>query len=150
MIKNNFAAMNVKIPPSSKRSLSKKTTYSAKILAKYASELERSILLLIESTDLSKNFNLQNQVLQDVLRRFGNKVGSNESVDVRHTMISNMKRLVDDMREFGTNDIKQIKYLKRAWLLQYLAASLCKDDDSYWPLEENSRIWERIKKKVNS
>ena len=69
-------------------------------------------MLLIESTDLSKNFNLQNQVLQDVLRRFGNKVGSNESVDVRHTMISNMKRLVDDIREDGTYDIEQIKNLE--------------------------------------
>ena len=50
----------------------------------------------------------------------GNKVGSNETVDVTHTMISNMKRLVDDMREFGTNDIEQ----KRAWRLHYLVASL--------------------------
>ena len=66
---------------------------------------------MIESTDLSKNINLQNQVLQDVLRRLGNKVGRNK-VDVTHTLISNMKRLVDDMREFGTNDIEQIKYLE--------------------------------------
>ena len=112
MIDNDFAAIKVKIPPSLKRRLSKKTIYSAKTLAKYASELERSISLLIESTDLSKNINLQNQVLQDVLRRLGNKVGSNETVDVTHTMISNIKRLVDDMREFGTNDIEQIKYLE--------------------------------------
>ena len=112
MIENDFAAINVKIPPSLKRRLSKKTVYSAKTLAKYASELERSISLLIESSYLSKNINLQNQVLQDVLRRLGNKVGSNETVDVTHTMISNIKRLVDDMREYGTNDIEQIKYLE--------------------------------------
>ena len=112
MIENDFAAMKVKIPPSLKRRLSKKALYSAKTLAKYASELERSISLLIESTVLSKNVNLQNQVLQDVLRRLGNKVGNNETVDVTRTMITNIKRLVDDMREFGTNDIEQIKYLE--------------------------------------
>ena len=112
MIDNDFAAIKVKIPPSLKRRLSKKTIYSAKTLAKYASELERSISFLIESRDLSKNVNLQNQVFQDVLRRLGNKVGSNEAVDVTHTMTSNIKRLVDDMREFGTNDIEQIKYLE--------------------------------------
>ena len=112
IIENDFAAMKVKIPPSLKRRLSKKTIYSAKTLAKYASELERSISLLIESTVLSKNVNLQNQVLQDVLRRLGNKVGNNETVDVTRTMITNIKRLVDDMREFGTNDIEQIKYLE--------------------------------------
>ena len=67
---------------------------------------------MIESTVLSKNVNLQNQVLQDVLRRLGNKVGNNETVDVTRTMITNIKRLVDDMREFGTNDIEQIKYLE--------------------------------------
>ena len=60
MIENDFAAMEIKIPPSLKRRLSKKAIYSSKTLAKYASELERSISLLIESTGLSKNINLQN------------------------------------------------------------------------------------------
>ena len=69
MIKNDFAATEVKMPLSLKRRLSKKAIYSSKTLAKYASELERSISLLIESTGLSKNINLQNQVLQDVLQK---------------------------------------------------------------------------------
>ena len=112
MIENDFAAIKVKIPPSLKRRLSKKAVYSAKTLAKYASGLERSISLLIESTELSKNINLQNQVLQDVLRRLRNKVGTNETEDVTHTIISNVKSLVDDMREYGSNDIEQIKYLE--------------------------------------
>ena len=60
MIKNDFAATEVKMPLSLKRRLSKKAIYSSKTLAKYASELERSISLLIESTGLSKNINLQN------------------------------------------------------------------------------------------
>ena len=112
MIENDFATMEVKIPPSLKRRLSKKAIYSSKTLAKYASVLERSISLLIESTGLSKNINLQNQVLQDVLRRLGNKFGTNETLDMTQTMISNIKCLVNDMREFGTNDIEQIKYLE--------------------------------------
>ena len=112
MIENDFAAMEVKMPLSLKRRLSKKAIYSSKTLAKYASELERSISLLIESTGLSKNINLQNQVLQDVLRRLGNKFGTNETLDMTQTIISNIKCLVNDMREFGTNDIEQIKYLE--------------------------------------
>ena len=60
MIENDFAATEVKMPLSLKRRLSKKAIYSSKTLAKYASELERSISLLIESTGLSKNINLQN------------------------------------------------------------------------------------------
>ena len=39
MIENNFAAMEVKMPLSLKRRLSKKAIYSSKTLAKYASEL---------------------------------------------------------------------------------------------------------------
>ena len=106
MIENDFAAMEVKIPPSLKRRLSKKAIHGSKTLAKYASELERSISLLIESTGLSKNIN---QVLQDVLRRLRNKFGTNERLDMTQTMISHIKCLVNDMRESGTNDIQQNK-----------------------------------------
>ena len=106
MVENDFAAMEVKIPPFLKRRLSKKKIYGSKALAEYASELERSISLLIESTGLSKNIN---QVLQVALRRQGNKFGTNETLDTTRTMISHIKCLVNDMQESGTNDIEQNK-----------------------------------------
>jgi hypothetical protein len=72
----------------------KKEFYSKRNLDKYASEFERDILKLIESKNLSKNENLQNELLNDV------------------QILSNMRDLIKDMREHGINDIKQIMLLE--------------------------------------
>jgi hypothetical protein len=100
------------LPPKTKRRRSKKLFYAAATLEKYASKLERSILDMIECSDLSGNSNLQNQILVEVLRRLGNRVGLNETLDVSQKLINNMKNLVTDMREFGNNDIEQIRFLE--------------------------------------
>jgi hypothetical protein len=86
--------------------------YEESTLAKYASDLERNILDLIKSKDLSGNENLQNQLLQEVLRRLAKRVGINEITDVTQKLVSNMKNLVTDMRRFGNNDIEQIRFLE--------------------------------------
>jgi hypothetical protein len=67
---------------------------------------------MIECSDLSGNSNLQNQLLIEVLRRLGNRVGINETLDVSQKLINNIKNLVTDMREFGNNDIEQIRFLE--------------------------------------
>jgi hypothetical protein len=96
----------------SKRRRSKKNVYSIKTLSKYAIELEHDIVKLIESSELSDKKNLQNQVLSDVLRRLGNRVGSNETLDISHRIVTNIKDLVTDMRDLGANDIEQIRFLE--------------------------------------
>ena len=100
------------IPVTLKRRRSKKQFYAKATLEKYASKLERNILDMIKSSDLSGNTNLQNQLLKEVLRRLGNHVGMNEVLDTSHSLISNMKSLVTDMREYGNNDIEQIRFLE--------------------------------------
>ena len=110
--KEVLKGIDEKVPMNKKRRRSKKLYYEESTLAKYASDLERNILDLIKSKDLSGNENLQNQLLQEVLRRLAKRVGINEVTDVTQKLVSNMKNLVTDMRRFGNNDIEQIRFLE--------------------------------------
>ena len=100
------------LPAKTKRRRSNKLFYAPATLEKYASKLERSIFDMIECSDLSGNVNLQNQLLVEVLRRLGNRVGNNETLDISQKLVENIKNLVVDMREFGNNDIEQIRFLE--------------------------------------
>ena len=64
---------------------------------------------MIKSSHLSGNINQWNQLLMEVVRRLDK---TQDSIDASRSLISNMKSLLTDMREYGNNDIEQIRFLE--------------------------------------
>ena len=103
----------VSVPPSLKRRLSKKENYSAKTLTKYACSLERQIVDVISKFSFSQSSNLKKQVVDEVLRKLTKKYGGSceDSVPIKK-IVTNIKNLVNEMRQYGANDIEQIRFQK--------------------------------------
>jgi hypothetical protein len=58
---------------------------------------------MIKCSDLSGNSNLQNELLVEVLRRLGNRVGINKMLDASQNLMDNIKNLVT---ELGNSETK--------------------------------------------